>query len=337
MFEVRQGIFDILDCLNTGTFKLLNVKGVGKTVTIGSQNTGFIHFMSNGGVPFYFNTDTVIAGVLRPYVNQSFDLGTSSLRWDTIYGDTLNLSGGIQITHNKAIKGLSNSGSPINIAYTYNNTVYIGAGGDPATQVILGTKNGNVQFLAVDGYTSYNAYFYPNTDGKVTLGTTSGRWYRVYAKSSSISTSDYNEKKDIAPLGTIEKTTPDIKSATKSRATTTAISRTVTSSPPTDEDDNIYLKLFDNLKPMQYRMIDGDEKLCFGFIAQDIEESMEELNITKDALDLVHHDVVTGEDGEEKETYGLAYENVIALMTLKIQELQKQIEKLKVSIGGGIA
>lgn len=308
--------------------------GVGKRVQIGAQNTSCIHFMSNDGIPFYFNTDTIINGVLRPYVNQSYDLGTSSLRWDTIYGDTLNLSGGIQITHNKAIKGFSNSGSPINIAYTYNNTVYIGAGGDPATQVILGTKNGNVRFLAVDGYTSYNAYFYPNTDGKVTLGTTSGRWYRVYAKSSSISTSDYNEKKDIAPLGTVEKTTPDIKSATKSLATVTAISRTVTSSPPTDEDDNIYLKLFDKLKPMQYRMIDGDEKLCFGFIAQDIEESMEELNIAKDALDLVHHDVVTGEDGEEKETYGLAYENVIALAVLKIQELEKRLNTVIAAVRG---
>ena len=87
---------------------------------------------------------------------------------------------------------------------------------------------------------------------------------------------------------------------------------------------------------MQYRMIDGDEKLCFGFIAQDIENSMEELDIAKDALDLVHHDVVTENDGSEKETYGLAYENIIALAVLKIQELEKRLNAI-VAAGGGLS
>ena len=140
------------------------------------------------------------------------------------------------------------------------------------------------------GYT-YNSALYSETDGGCMLGTPSFKWYRVYASNSSISTSDKRKKENIKYLN--------------------------------GEDKDVYGELFDKLKPTEYNLIDGDGKKNIGLIAQDVLESMHELGIEENELDLVHHDVwVDKETGEEKDAYGIAYENLIAMLIHEVQKLK---------------
>ena len=51
---------------------------------------------------------------------------------------------------------------------------------------------------------------------------------------------------------------------------------------------------------------------------------MEELGISEHELDLVHHDTwIDEETGEEKDAYGIAYENLIALLIHEVQKLKR--------------
>lgn len=143
----------------------------------------------------------------------------------------------------------------------------------------------------VDSGYDYDACLYSETDGGCMLGTPSFRWYRIYASNSSISTSDKRKKENIKYLN--------------------------------GEDMDVYGELFDRLKPTEYNLIDGDGKKNIGLIAQDVLESMHELGIEENELDLVHHDVwVDKESGEEKDAYGIAYENLIAMLIHEVQKLK---------------
>ena len=95
---------------------------------------------------------------------------------------------------------------------------------------------------------------------KIMLGDSGRVWERLIVKNSPQVTSDRRAKTNIFPLGESK------------------INKT-----------DIHSELFDRLKPVQYRMIDGDGRICYGFVAQDVVEAMRELGIREDELDLVHH------------------------------------------------
>ena len=103
---------------------------------------------------------------------------------------------------------------------------------------------------------------------KIMLGDSGRVWERLIVKNSPQVTSDRRAKTNIFPLGESK------------------INKT-----------DIHSELFDRLKPVQYRMIDGDGRICYGFVAQDVVEAMRELGIREDELDLVHHDRKNTEDG----------------------------------------
>ena len=96
---------------------------------------------------------------------------------------------------------------------------------------------------------------------KIMLGDSGRVWERLIVKNSPQVTSDRRAKTNVFPLGESK------------------INKT-----------DIHSELFDRLKPVQYRMIDGDGRICYGFVAQDVVEAMRELGIREDELDLVHHD-----------------------------------------------
>ena len=58
------------------------------TVQIGNYTSTHIDFITNNNVRFRLQND----GHLRPYANNSYDLGTSSYRWRNVYTNDLNLS-----------------------------------------------------------------------------------------------------------------------------------------------------------------------------------------------------------------------------------------------------
>lgn len=137
---------------------------------------------------------------------------------------------------------------------------------------------------------------------KIMLGDSGRAWERLIVKNSPQVTSDRRAKTNIFPLG-------------KSQI----------------HKSDIHSELFDRLKPVQYRMIDGDGRICYGFIAQDVVEAMRALGIREDELDLVHHDRKNTEDGYI-DTYSMVYTNLIAVITHELQLEKERRSKLELEV-----
>lgn len=137
---------------------------------------------------------------------------------------------------------------------------------------------------------------------KIMLGDSGRVWERLIVKNSPQVTSDRRAKTNIFPLGESK------------------INKT-----------DIHSELFDRLKPVQYRMIDGDGRICYGFVAQDVVDAMRELGIREDELDLVHHDRKNTEDGYI-DTYSMVYTNLIAVITHELQLEKQRRSNLEVEV-----
>lgn len=137
---------------------------------------------------------------------------------------------------------------------------------------------------------------------KIMLGDSGRVWERLIVKNSPQVTSDRRAKTNICPLGESK------------------INKT-----------DIHSELFDRLKPVQYRMIDGDGRICYGFVAQDVVEAMRELGIREDELDLVHHDRKNTEDSYI-DTYSMVYTNLIAIITHELQLEKQRRSNLEVEV-----
>lgn len=162
--------------------------------------------------------------------------------------------------------------------------------------------DGKYSSVALNSYTSdnYQGGWCPVTDddGIIALGQSNRRWYKVYATTTSIGTSDRREKSDIMAI----KDCPDM-----------------------------YEQLFDKLVPTTYTLdIEKTNDVHIGFIAQDIVKSLDELGVSEETLGIVDHEFWTDEDtGEERDRYGLAYTEFIALNTYMIQKQKAIIAKLE--------
>lgn len=137
---------------------------------------------------------------------------------------------------------------------------------------------------------------------KIMLGDSGRVWERLIVKNSPQVTSDRRAKTNIFPLGESK------------------INKT-----------DIHSELFDRLKPVQYRMIDGDGRICYGFVAQDVVEAMRELGIREDELDLVHHDRKNTEDGYI-DTYSMVYTNLITVITHELQLEKERRSNLEIEV-----
>lgn len=137
---------------------------------------------------------------------------------------------------------------------------------------------------------------------KIMLGDSGRVWERLIVKNSPQVTSDRRAKTNIFPLGESK------------------INKT-----------DIHSELFDRLKPVQYQMIDGDGRICYGFVAQDVVEAMRELGIREDELDLVHHDRKNTEDGYI-DTYSMVYTNLIAVITHELQLEKERRSNLEIEV-----
>ena len=133
-------------------------------------------------------------------------------------------------------------------------------------------------------------------------------WDRLMAKNATQIMSDRKAKYDIKPLG----------ADTESQIATMSLDSEHSNANPVD----IHSELFDRLQPVQYKMVNDDQRIRFGFVAQDVVDAMKELGIREDELDLVHHDQRVTENGYN-DTYGMVYTNLIALITHELQ-LEKQ-------------
>lgn len=122
------------------------------------------------------------------------------------------------------------------------------------------------------------------------LGSASKHWNNVYAAHSTIITSDKNNKENINDIS------------------------------------DKYSKMFDELRPVTYKLKgSGHDRLHTGFIAQEIEESMKNNDISSEEFGALCY--YTDDNGEKH--YSLRYSEFIALNTMEIQKLKKEIEELK--------
>ena len=152
----------------------------------------------------------------------------------------------------------------------------------------------------------YGASFVPITystaarlDDTIALGWPGGRWSTVYAATSTISTSDAREKRDIT----------DIEHA---KALVMA------------------------MKPRQYKFNNG-VRTHYGFVAQEFEEAMHKAGID-DCAALIKG-VITEQKNytegmdEDEYKYGLRYEELIAPLLAVVQEQEERIKSLEARLG----
>lgn len=103
-------------------------------------------------------------------------------------------------------------------------------------------------------------------------------------------------------------------------------------------EDDRFERFFELLQPMKYRLIENDEKMHIGFVAQDIEQAMKCCDISENEFYGLEHAVFSEKDFESNEEwekfleqnggandmYTLCYQEFIALNTAMIQKLQSR-------------
>lgn len=139
-------------------------------------------------------------------------------------------------------------------------------------------------------------------DGLVNLGTGSRRWNQLYAANGTISTSDRVVKTEITNMSDTQE------------------------------------RLFNKLQPVTFKFANGTSgRTHYGFISQDIENSLNELSLTgqdfagfcKDLQLDENGNALVNDDGSKRYNYSLRYSEFIALNTYMIQKLQAENQELR--------
>lgn len=103
-------------------------------------------------------------------------------------------------------------------------------------------------------------------------------------------------------------------------------------------EDDRFERFFELLQPMKYGLIENDEKMHIGFVAQDVEQAMKRCDISENEFYGLEHAVFSEKDFESNEEwekfleqnggandmYTLCYQEFIALNTAMIQKLQNR-------------
>ncbi len=136
--------------------------------------------------------------------------------------------------------------------------------------------------------------FRPNVSDGVELGSSNHRWSSVWCADSALNGSDRNEKTDIS------------------------------------YDNDAYLKVFDALRPVSYKRINGTSgRTHFGFIAQDVEEAIVSSGMTTQDYACI---AKYKKENSDEYGYALRYGEFVALNTLKIKQLEARIDTLEAQL-----
>ena len=132
----------------------------------------------------------------------------------------------------------------------------------------------------------------PSSDGSVTLGRSTVRWGDVYSVNAAINTSDLNFKKDV------------------------------------EYGLDRFLSVFDALRPVSFKFIDGQsDRTHMGIIAQDLEETLSELNIpTKDFAAFIKSWGTDEETNESGYRYAIRYGEFIPLLIYQVQKIKEALK-----------
>lgn len=180
------------------------------------------------------------------------------------------------------------------------------------TLLYLGSNNNMFGFV-INGASKY-IYSGQSVNDMYDLGTSGHKWKNIYAQNGTIQTSDRTRKTDINNL-----------------------------------DTQKAQSFINGLTPVSYKMIDGTSgRTHYGFIAQDIEELMNTLNMDssdfagfiKSPKKIIKYEDENGKKLENpieeiiegEYDYSLRYDEFIAPLIKVVQEQQREIEELKEDI-----
>lgn len=142
-----------------GAGNALRVQTNSGWVDVGAQNTGWIHFISDGK-PFYFNPRVVVDGNVEPYTNNTRTLGTDTLRWASVHTNQLCLAGVCQSAWPSGVGGSGTAnylprwtaGTTLGNSQVFDNGTSVGIGttspvgrldvvGDAYVRTAVGSNN----------------------------------------------------------------------------------------------------------------------------------------------------------------------------------------------------
>lgn len=163
-----------------------------------------------------------------------------------------------------------------------------------AQEIIIGDP----EYTQPNGYQWQQLTIMPSVDDTCNIGTLAHRWGVICSDQLFLTqgiqyTSDRNMKRDIVQMGDVQE------------------------------------QLFDKLTPITFKFTKKDSRRThYGFISQDVEESLYELGLTPDDFAGFCKDVYINDDGEETTIHTLRYSEFIALNTYMIQKLRAENKKL---------
>ena len=153
-------------------------------------------------------------------------------------------------------------------------------------------SGGKTYFFYESGssYIDFKRHIEPYSNNAYDCGSPNYKWRNIYAETSTIGSSDRNEKKDILQI------------------------------------DSKYEELFDRLKPVTYKFKSNtSDRVHIGFVAQDIKETLDTLNI--DSKDFAAYCEWNKKD--DSIGCGLRYGEFVALNTYEIQKLKNRVSELE--------
>lgn len=188
--------------------------------------------------------------------------------------------------------------SQANLLFATKDHTHAGYSPSSHTHSSIQLSGFNLAIVNLSGSTA-NYYVRPSSDNNCHLGYTGSRFSTVYAATSTISTSDENQKHHI------------------------------------EEMDERYELLLKSLKPKRYKYVDGtSDRYHTGFIAQSVKKSMDEVGLSDLEFAAFIKTPRVDEDGSQVDgcDYGLRYEEFIALNTMMIQKLLTIVEDQNIRI-----
>lgn len=242
------------------------------------------------------------ATVLAPSANNSIELGKSGNQFNAVYTNKLYLNGteftpgSMTVsklhttygTNNRDVELTANA-SGMFLLPNVNNLLQIGNASYKLTSIYFANWHNGTRYITFDS--SHNIL--PDTTNAVSLGTSNKQYKNIYGQNIYVNgtavSSDRRVKDDIKAL------------------------------------EEKHIAFFKALRPVQFKYKEGDSgRTHTGFIAQEVEEAVEEAGMTSQDMALVVKD--------PSDRYYLRYEEIISVQTKVIQDLMAKVESLEARI-----
>lgn len=274
---------------NTEFFRPIYCTGNNMVVRSGNQNTT----IANNWIGFYRSSDGAIVGWIGANATNDMYIAATNDMYITPERGVIRLGGQAYFAA---------SGTRIYGEYANgSNNIYIRA--DSGYGALYSQGTGIYFNLKYIDSNWTHGKFYPGATGVALGGSSSSqRWYRLYASNACSTSSDKRLKDNIIYFDDMPKTYGV-------------------------HDDSKFDIFFKDLKPSTFTLLDDKyNRLKFGFIAQDVIESLSKIGLTPYDVDFVSHGRDENGNLSEDAMYSLCYEEFIALNTHMIQKCIKKID-----------